>query len=227
MCSAKDGQVRVQFGARRCRWVGWNGRMPGMEYRAFSNQGFLFQETVRVARLFVQGHNADQVRRLALEEDLFELRSLQSRKTMVNAVLERFDGLSCETVSQLVAASPDTQRALVLLLIAKRHRLLAETLLELNRWSVTVSSVTLAAFRGFFQRSRADDLTLSGWSDETFQKSVGNVLKYLREARLIVPLAADLEIRAPLLSDADRGVIREAFGAWGLRALLQPGQVPG
>ncbi len=195
-----------------------------MEYRAFSNQGFLFQETLRVARRLAQGSTREALQKMILEENLLEVRSLQSRKTLAAALLERLRDVPSVFVVHLLSASPDAQRAFVLLLIARRHRLLAETLAELSRWQAIGSKVTAASFRSFFVRARLEDARLSAWSDATFQKSVGNIFKYLREARLLEAQSADWLVRLPLLSNVDRCAICVTFGAWGLRALLQPQQ---
>jgi hypothetical protein len=195
-----------------------------MEYRAFSNQGFLFQETLRVARRLARGDSEAMVKRQILEENLLELRSLQSRKTVSAALLERLRGIKPAFVTHLLHASSDSQRVMVLLLIAQKHRLLAETLLELQRWHGVSQRVSASSLRVFFVRLRLEDSTLEGWSEATFEKSVSNIVKYLREARILAPLERDWALQAPLLSSADRCAICGAFGPWGLRAVLQPQQ---
>jgi hypothetical protein len=195
-----------------------------MEYQALTNQGFLFQETLRVARLVSRGSSRAALLHAMLEENLLELRSRQTRKTVAAALLERLRDLPAGFVTQLLSTTPDAQRALVLLLIARRHRLLAETLAELHRGQAIGSTVTASSLRGFFVRARLEDARLSAWSDATFQKSVGNIVKFLREARLIEARGQDWTLRAPLLSDTDRCAICATFGVWGLRALLQPQQ---
>lgn len=193
-----------------------------MEYRAYSNQGFLFQETLRVARLLADGCSAEAVKRAVIEDDLLALRSVQSRKTIAAALLERWRGIAPSFVAHVLSAAPDAQRALVLLLIARGHRLLSETLLELGRWHSVGAGVTAAALRGFFARCRAAEATLDGWSEATFQKSVVNIVAYLGAARLLgTGPNGDWVICVPLLSPTDRCAVCGAMGAWGLRALLQ------
>lgn len=192
-----------------------------MDYRAFSNQGFLFQETLGVARLLAQGCSAEAIRRQIIENDLLGLRSVKSRQTVAAALLERLRGVAPSFVTHLLSVPPDTQRALVLVLIARGHRLLAETLLEVQRWQSVQSTVTVASWRGFFERVRLEEEVLGAWSDATFRKSVANIGKYLKEARLVVPVRAGWELRTPLLSQADRRAICVAFGPWGLRVLSQ------
>ena len=191
-----------------------------MTYKAFSNQGFLFQETLRATKLLLAGSAVPEVQRRALEENLFEVRAVQSRKTMASAVLQRLADLPLEHV---VTASLELQRLMVLLMIARQHRLLAETLLELGSWTRLSRVVGQTSLQRFWSEKREADVTLSGWSGETFQKTCSNILKYLTESRLLVKTGSDWHVIVPVLSDAESNAIRAMFGTWGLRMLLQPG----
>ena len=108
-----------------------------MTYKAFSNQGFLLQETLRAAKLLEAGVTASELQHRVLEENLFEVRSVQSRKTMISAVLQRLADLPLQ---HFIAVPLEVQRLMALLMIARQHRLLAETLLELGVW-VRLSAV--------------------------------------------------------------------------------------
>lgn len=187
-----------------------------MTYKAFTNQGFCFQETIRVAKLLNSGVSVAEIAQLVLEQNLFELRSVASRKTLANAVLARFEDIAIPDLSNV---SLEAQRLMVLLLIARQHRLLSELMLELSDQMRVAPEINQAVLQRFLSDARERDVTLLGWSDQTFKKSCSNIIKYLLGSRLLVARADAYQISRPMLTSSERRTIRELFGAWGLRML--------
>jgi hypothetical protein len=187
-----------------------------MIYKAFSNQGFLFRETQIVIQLLAAGVLPKEIVRQIVDDDLFDLRAVASRKTISLAVLQRLEGLDLKCV---IGLRLEVQRLMVLLLIARQHRLLAETINQLWWLAKVADTISIGGMERFFLVARDSDLTLQQWSDATFRKSVSNVLKYLTEARLIVKVNKDFLVVRPVLLPVEREAIQITFGAWGLRML--------
>jgi hypothetical protein len=192
-----------------------------MNYHAFSNEGFLLQETLRVARLLAVGMAETEIMGRILEDELFEVQWLASRKTLAQAVLARFKGLAPDFAVYLVEANSDLQRLLVLLLLARRHRLLAELMQELQQHLKLGRFITHGAIKTFFTEARENDLVLAAWTEATYQKSASNILKSLRDSHILLAQATSYEICRPLLSLHDQAMIQANFGSWGLRTLWQ------
>lgn len=158
-------------------------------YVARTNYAFILNETVKVAQLIEQGATLAEIQRLVMEEDLFQLRSLISRRRALNTVLKRLHKVDTAYIRLLATANADTRRLTNLFLILRSDRLLRELLDEvlrdkLKRFDYTLKPVDL---RTFFAQKREQNPTLAKWSDSTFQKTASNTVLTLVNAGLLQP----------------------------------------
>ncbi len=98
--------------------------MTSTSYIARTNNAFILTETVQVAQLMHQGATLDEIRRQVIVEDLFQLRSLTSRRRVLNTVLQRLQKVDSSYIKLLAISNIDIRRLTNLLLILRSDRLL-------------------------------------------------------------------------------------------------------
>lgn len=186
------------------------------EYTAFSNQGFLLNEVVQLARQLNHGLGLSEARRQAIDDNWFQLRSISSRKTIVNAVVQRLEGVSPAALRWLVEGDRPTQRLVNLYLILQKHLLLQEFLQELVADKIDCFSYQLSQseIRLYFQAKREQVPQLSAWSEATFAKSCRNILTMLKEASLLERKNSSYLIHPPVLSPEPTAWLRDEGMGW-------------
>lgn len=186
------------------------------EYAAFSNQGFLLNEVVRLAHQLSRGLYMPEVRRQAIDDNWFQLRSINSRKTITNAVLQRLEGISPAALHWLVEGDRSTQRLVNLYLILRKHLLLQEFLQELVAEKIACFSYQLgqSEVRLYFQAKREQVPQLSAWSEATFAKSCRNILTMLKEASLLERKNSSYLIHPPVLPPEPTAWLRDEGMGW-------------
>lgn len=171
---ARQGDDRVHPGIRT-------------QYAAFTNQGFLLRETVAAASMIQSGATIEDVQRAVRDEDLFQLRTNASRKTIGAAVVARLEDVGPTLLMLLVDGSPVVRRLTNIYLILLQHRLLREligsVLVEARRrLAATISGAEVNAF---LEQKRTEESTVGVWSSETLQKSRSNMLSVCVAAGLL------------------------------------------
>jgi hypothetical protein len=193
------------------------------EYAAYTNQGFLLQETTLVAKRLFTRTPLDAIKREVMEADLFQLQSLQSRKTIFGAVRDRLEGVPDELLSFLAEGSLELRKLTNLYLILLRHRLLREFLAELV-WEELLGfsrTLSLADVSAFFERKRSQEPEIASWSEATLHKSRHNILTVCSDAGLLdKSSASSFEIRPQFIPSGLRDELFKAGRASFLPLLL-------
>jgi Putative inner membrane protein (DUF1819) len=158
-----------------------------MRYSAFTNQGFLLREVCLIAEMLLCGYDLQKIKIRVLEEDLFQLSSLHSRKTILSAVLKRLEDTGQDLWECLSEGSLELRCLTNLYLILLKHRLLrdfiAEVLLEeLLRFRAFASRSEINAF---FERKYMQVDEIAAWSEATLRKSRNNILTICSDAGLL------------------------------------------
>ena len=156
-------------------------------YAAYTNQGFLLREVSAVAALRLQGMDNDKLRVRVQRDDLFQLASSSSRKTILSAALKRLEGAPPELLTFLAEGSLDLRRLTNLYLFLLQHRLLREfiaevVLEELRRFSRNVPPAEIGSF---MQHKVEQVQEVAGWSEATRKKSRSNLIAVCAQADLL------------------------------------------
>ena len=157
------------------------------KYAAYTNQGFLLREIGIVAGLLLQGVSNDDLRQRVEQDDLFQLPSKSSRKTILGAVQQRLSNVPDSLLILLAEGSLDLRRLTNLYLILLKHRLLrdfiAEVVLEeLRRFSRMLPPSEVGAFT---HRKHDQVPDIAGWSEATLNKSRSNIITICLQAGLL------------------------------------------
>lgn len=157
------------------------------KYAAYTNQGFLLREVVAAAARCMSGDSASDILKAVRDDDIFQLRTANSRQTIGSAVMARLEGVHAPLLALLAEGSTDGKRLANLYLILLQHRLLRELIAAVlgdarRRLASTVSS---AEVNVFLEQARAEEPTVAAWSEKTLQKSRSNMLNVCVAAGLL------------------------------------------
>jgi hypothetical protein len=159
-------------------------------YAARTNYAFGLNETVAVAQLIYQGEITKDIIRKVIEEDLFQLRAVTSRKRALSVILKRLHKVNEAYIQLLATGNSDIRRLTVLFLILRQDRLLQELISEvlldkLKRFIYIVQPVDLQIF---FETKRSQNSTIAAWSESTYHKVTSSCILTLVRAGLLQPI---------------------------------------
>ena len=191
---------------------------PSRTYAAYTNQGFLLHEVSFTAKQLLAGASLTDVAQQVTEQNVFQLRSAASRKTILSAVTQRLEHAGDELLSFLAGQEPELKRLTNFYLILLRHRLLREFVAEVLHEELLQFSTTLHRGRvqAFFERKRVQESTVGGWSEQTLEKAKANILTVCSDAGLLQPQASGFLIVAQLVPSR----LRQALVSAGREAYL-------
>ena len=169
-------------------------------YKAFTNQGFLLRESLIAAKYLERGVSPTELSDLILTEDIFMLRSLQSRKTLSQAVLGRLAGQPDILLQLFISGGTDTQRLCNFYFILLKHRLLREFVREVlaEHLSRLLYRFGASTVTHFFERKLLEP-AIASWSETTINKSRVNILATCQDAGLVKASGNVFEITPPLV----------------------------
>lgn len=164
-----------------------NWAATGKYLSAVTNQPFMLQEIIQVARMLEDGLSWEQIQTQILEENALQIRSLATRKNVINGLRGRLLDAPPEILALLTSSTLDAARLTNFYLCLRRFRLLRELMAELiwDRASRQVTELTAFETDQFFSRKREQQPELARWSEETFAKVRSNTLNLAVEAGLL------------------------------------------
>ena len=169
-------------------------------YAAYTKYAFAFTETVAIAELLRQGLDYKTIKQRVVEDDLFQIRSRNSRQGAFQTIWQRLEKLPPEYIQLIATGHADVRRFTVLCLILLQHRLLRELIIDvlLNKVHQFDLVVKASDLRVFFETKRQESQTLAKWSKATYQKASSNTVLVLVGAGLLQPIKpkGSYEIRA-------------------------------
>jgi hypothetical protein len=191
-------------------------------YLARTNQGFLLREVSLVAERLLAGATKDELSRDVVAADLFQLPSVESRKTTLQAVRKRLEGVPLPLLAFLDEGSLDLRRLTNLYLILLQNRLLrefiAEVVLEaLSRFAYTVPPSEVNAFM-VHKRNQVPEI--DAWSEATLEKARSNLVNLCVSAGLLQKVKGDLSVQPQSVPPALREELASAQRQEFLRLLL-------
>ena len=164
--------------------------MRELSYAAKTNYRFVLNETVAIAELIYRGASPQEIRRKVIDEDLFQLRTVASRKRLLSNILRRLQEVDRAYIKLLVTGNTDTRRLTVLFLILREDRLLRELIGEvlLDKLKRFIHTIEPTDLQTFFETKRSQSPTILTWSESTYQKVTSSCVLTLVSAGLLQPI---------------------------------------
>lgn len=148
---------------------------------------FLFLETRKVANLVLQGLTDDEIKKKAVDENIFQVNTETRRKEIVRIVLRRVKVLDEFLMKKLAYGDVETGKLITLYAIMKTDRLFFEFMNEVFKDKLIVKEETIEDkdFNLFFDRKKEQSKKVASWDDYTFYKIKQVITRILYEAGLI------------------------------------------
>jgi len=159
-----------------------------MEYKtAIIRLSFLFLETRKVANLVLQGLTDDEIRKKAVDENIFQVNTEKRRKEIVRTILKRIKVLDNFLMEKLAYGDIGTSKLINLYTIMKTDRLFFEFMNEVFKDKLILKEETIEDkdFNLFFDRKKEQSEKFASWDDYTFYKIKQVITRILHEAGLI------------------------------------------
>ncbi len=201
-------------------------RRVDTEYKAsITGRPFLFNETVVVARLLMEGRDEQEISREVVEDGLFQMGSIHSRRFTLGVVMRRLRRSPHELLEFLAYGEQNLARLANLYLMLREFRLVREVSAELLADKLLLFDETLSRpeLERFLEHKREQSDVIAGWSETTFEKVRRNVARVFVDAGLLEG-RGPWRITPPFVPEALRQFLRERGDERYLTLMLDRGQ---
>lgn len=174
--------------------------MNGIRYSlSFTTGSLFFQESLRVASVYLDFNNWHSVREKILSENILQSRTQNTLKRICREVISRLSVLSDSDIKFFVNASSQDQAYFLWLAVCRRYTFIADFAVEVlrERYITLKNYLIYEDFDSFFNRKSEWHLELDEITPATRAKLRQVLFKMLREADL---LTANNMIHAAMLS---------------------------
>lgn len=175
---------------------------------SFTTAPLLFNETMRVAKLFSQNPNWSLVRENVLQNNLLQMRTNNSSRRVFNEISSRLKQLTPQQSEMLLVSSRREQNYLLWLAFCKRYRFVYDFAVEVVREKFLRlnMSLTYADYDTFFNNKAEWHPEVERVAEATRKKQRQFLFRIMSEAEL---LTKDRQIIPTILSSQLSAVIEE------------------
>ena len=173
-----------------------------MEYSAaMTSRPYLYKETKIVASLLANGTDITAIKKISVEENIFQLEKEYRRIEVAQAITSRLKNVDPLLIDKIANGSTEISKLLVVYIIMKHNRLFFEFINEVYREKIILreSTVKDKDFNIFFNRKREESEKVNGWSEHTFKKLKNVFTIILVDSGMGIKKNGEIEIKVPLI----------------------------
>ncbi len=159
-----------------------------MEYKStIKTMPFLFLEIKKLSILALQGLTDAEIKRKAIEDNIFLVNTEHRKKEIASVLLTRLKTMDAILLSKLVNEDIETGKLIALYAIMKTDRLFLEFMNEVFREKLIIRDyrITDTDFNNFFIRKREQSEKIASWDVYTLYKLKQVYIRILFESGLI------------------------------------------
>lgn len=183
---------------------------------------YFYTEFKMVSKLNLKGLTGKEIRKMAVEENLFMVKTDTRRREIASRTLERIELLDDYLIDKVVNGTIQTSKQIVLYTILKNDILFFEFMNEVFREKIILSEkyITDKDFSIFFTRKMEQSEQVAEWKDYTFYKLKQVYKRILREAGLVNREKKDLLIIPQMIETDVFNHIKDKGDEVYLRAMI-------
>lgn len=139
-----------------------------MEYSAgMASCLFWLSETRKTAELLINGKDKNEIKELALKENIYQVRSEDRKRRIFSVSFKRLESLPDNLVEQIARGDIGTAKLLLLISIMKTDLLFFEFVHEVHRQAIILgeNKITDRAINTFFEVKKAQSEVVARWSE--------------------------------------------------------------
>lgn len=156
---------------------------------AIKGASFLYLELKKLAKLKVNNSDISikELRKKAVEENIFQVDTVNRRKTIARAIIKRIKVLDDYLIDRLIDGTIETSKQIAMYSILKTDRLFFEFMNEvyLEKYLLKDPILEDKDFNIFFQNKAEQSERVAGWTDYTYYKLKQVLIRILFEAGFI------------------------------------------
>lgn len=162
---------------------------------------FLYLEMKRAASLKLEGLKDDEIRKKAIDENIFLAKSESRIKELISITKKRMKVLDGFLLDKIVNGNIDASKQVVLYSIMKTDLLFFEFMNEVYKEKYILNDLTITEkdLNIFFERKSEQSERVSSWKDYTYYKLKQVYLRVLYEAGFVEKDNNKYKIRPPII----------------------------
>ena len=175
-----------------------------MQYTSgIKDMAFMFLEMRKTALLLCEGKSADEIVRLSIEENIYQMEKEKRRKEVAQRMTKRLATIGQPLLEILANSYTEDAKLVALLALAKADRLLFEYMIEViaDRFETDCDTVGDRDFEEFIDRKAQNSDVVAKWSVSTLKSIRGAMKGILCEAGLAKRCKDGLKIQKPFASE--------------------------
>ena len=160
-----------------------------MEYSAgMVSRLFWLSETRKTAEFLINGKNKNEIKELAIKENIYQVRAEDRALRIVSMTLKRLASLPVNLIDQIAKGDIVTVKLLILISIMKTDLLFFEFVHEVHRQAIILGEhkITDRAINTFFDVKKAQSEVVSSWTDGSIKKLKQCYIKMLFDAGVLI-----------------------------------------
>ena len=194
-----------------------------MEYKStIKSRPYLYKETKKAATLINKGIELNDIKKLSLEENFFQLESETRKKEIASIITSRLKGVDEYILNKIENSNIETSKILVLYIVIKTDRLFFEFINEVYKEKVLLKDEFIRDkdFSNFFEIKREQSEKVASWAEYTFKKLKQVYIRILFESGLIENQKGDRKIRIPIIDNEVKNYLYSIGDKYYIDAIL-------
>lgn len=181
----------------------------------------MFSEMKRTALLLCEKKSADEIVRMSMEQNIYQLDKEKRRRDVPLRMTKRLETISAPLLTILAHGQDDEAKLVAFLAFMKADRLLFEYMYEVyaDRYHAGYSEIDDQDFHDFTQRKAQNSETVAKWAPANLASVRGKIKSSLCEAGLAKREGDKLLIQKPIACDNIRSAHSEEDSTY-IKAML-------
>lgn len=161
---------------------------------------FMFSEMRRTAKLLCEGKTGEDIVRLSMEQNIFQLDREKRRRDVPLRMVKRLDTITKPLVSIIANGREDDAKLIAFFALIKADRLLFEYMREVysDKFCIGQLEISDKDFIDFIERKAQNNDTVAGWTNNNLVRIRNTYKNILCEAGLAKRTGESLLIQKPI-----------------------------
>jgi len=172
----------------------------------------MFPDMKRTALLLCKGKSSDDIVRLAMEENIYQLDKPKRRRDVPLRMIKRLYTIGQPLIAEIANGSDADAKLIAFLALMKADRLLFEYMYEIyaDKFQAGNNEITDKDFFDFIERKAQNSETVAKWSTPNLANIRSKIKSALCDAGLAKRNGDNLLIQRPIVDDGLRKLFDES-----------------
>lgn len=172
---------------------------------------FLYKETKKIAELINENKSVEEIEKMVLQDNLFQLASKDRAGRFLREILKRLKEIDGFLMGQFIQSDTSTSKAILLYALLKEDQLFYEWMREvvwdkllIIEWYLTQKETMI-----FFEKKAEQNEVIRSWKADTKKRLISAYHKTLIDAEFAVASDEGLQLQPIIISSDVRNYLIE------------------